>query len=148
MNSDQSEDLIRELCENGGINDALKKYMADCSPRTIPAQESKASSDGNSNQKKEKKQEIQKGSFPNLAGFCRYLNVGTDELEHVAEDYPSQYGRILAVLEDEALNSGLSPTLISAYMKKRLRYDLSTQRSSRDEQLHISFEHDIFEDGE
>ena len=57
------------------------------------------------------------------------------------------YGKILTVLEDEALNSGLSPALVSSYLKKRLGYDgIKAQESSS--QLEIKFEHDIFEDGE
>ena len=51
----------------------------------------------------------------------------------------------LAILEDEALNSALSPTLVSAYLKKRLGYDGTEKRASS--QLEISFEHDVFEDG-
>ena len=147
MNSDQSETTIRRLCENGEIADALEQYLISCSSPKIPAQDGIASSDGNSNNKKEKKQETQKSSFPNLAGFCRFLRIGTDELEALCEDYPKQYGRILAVLEDEALNSGVSPTLVSAYLKKRLKYENTAQKGQREEQLHISFEHDIFEDG-
>ena len=147
MNSDPSETLIKKLCENGQITEMLKQYIINCYCDDSPAQESTASMDGNSNTKREKKQ-TKKYSFPNLAGFCRYLNIGTDELDVLEEEFPTQYGRILAVLEDEALNSGVSPTLISAYLKKRLKYDPLSQKSARGEQLQISFEHDIFEDGE
>lgn len=146
MNSDQSESLIKELCENGQIAEVLEKYILSCSAPEIPAQDSTALSDGNSNQRKTKKQEAQKGAFPNLAGFCRYLKTGTDEIEAILGEYPEQYGRILAALEDEALNSGLSPTLISAYLKKRLHYDAGQTRTSHEEQIQIRFEHDIFED--
>ena len=76
------------------------------------------------------------------------MQVGTDELELLLKEYPEQYGRILAVLEDEALNSSLSATLVSAYLKKRLHYDTGTAKASYEGQLQISFEHDIMEDGE
>ena len=148
MNSDLSENLIKELCEKGKIADMLEQYIISCYYTEAPAQDSIASSDGNSNTKKEKKQKTQKCSFPNLAGFCRYLNIGTDELEEIENTYPAQYGRILTVLEDEALNSGISPTLISAYLKKRLKYESPSKRNSHEGQLQISFEHNIFEDGE
>ena len=148
VNSDQSESLIKELCETGQIDEALEKYILGCSANQTPAQDDAALSDGNSNQKKSKKQDVQKSAFPNLAGFCRYLGIGTDEIENIMDEYPREYGRILAALEDEALNSGLSPTLISAYLKKRLRYDTSQPKSSYEGQMQIRFEHDIFEDGE
>ena len=146
MNSDQSEDLIKELCESGRIDDVLEEYILACSEKEARAENADALSDENS--KRQKKQENTKASFPNLAGFCRYLGTGTEELSQLAHDYPSEYGRILAVLEDEALNSTLSPTLISAYLKKRLGYDSGASSTSFKNQLQIKFEHDIFEDGE
>ena len=54
----------------------------------------------------------------------------------------------LAVLEDEALNSDLSPTLLSAYLKRRLGYDTPARALAQKDQICISFEHDIIEDGE
>ena len=85
--------------------------------------------------------------FPNLAGFCRFIGISTSELEAFGKDNPNDYGIILTVLEDEALNSGLSPALVSAYLKKRLGYD-ATKALETSSQLEIKFEHDIFEDGE
>ena len=85
--------------------------------------------------------------FPNLAGFCRFLKISTSELEEVGKKFPEHYGRLLTVLEDEALNSKLSPTIISAYMKKRLGYDKDLP-AQNNPQMEIKFEHDIFEDGE
>ena len=82
-----------------------------------------------------------------MAGFCRYLGISTDELERLSRDFPVQYGRLISVFEDEALNSGLSPTLLSAYLKKRIGYEVA-KKSACDEQIRISFEHDILEDGE
>ena len=87
-------------------------------------------------------------SFPNVAGFCRFLGVSTGELERLGSEYPEEHGRILAVLEDEALNSDLSPTLITAYLKRRLGYDAPARAVAQKDQICISFEHDIIEDGE
>ena len=92
-----------------------------------------------------KKKSSERSAFPNLAGFCRFLGIGASELEDFGSRSPDIYGRILAILEDEALNSTLSPTLVSAYLKKRLGYDGSEKKASS--QLEISFEHDVFEDG-
>ena len=85
--------------------------------------------------------------FPNIAGFCRFLKISTVELEEFGKKFPEDYNRLLTILEDEALNSKLSPTILSAYMKKRLNYDRSSPIESNT-QLEIKFEHDIFEDGE
>ena len=51
-----------------------------------------------------------KNSFPNLAGFARSLGVGLGDLEKICGKYPEQYDAVLALLEDEALNCGQSPT--------------------------------------
>lgn len=146
MNSDQSEDRFRRICENGKLQSMLKKYICDCS-RSESKPDSKAPSERDSNEKKAKKQEGQKKSFPNIAGFCRYLGISTQEFETLLRDFPLQYERLIAVFEDEALNSGLSPALLSAYLKKRIGYDSYSKQPSNDE-LHICFEHDVYEDGE
>ena len=84
--------------------------------------------------------------FPNLAGFCRFIKVSASELESFGRENPEIYGRILAILEDEALNSAISPTVISAYLKKRLGYE-AVKHHTDQTQLEIKFDHDIFEDG-
>lgn len=146
VNSDQNGCPILELCENGQIYSALEEYLLACTRSESPNSDDTAISDGNS--KKSKKQEISKNSFPNLAGFCRHLRISTLDFDEAAQRYPSHCARILTVLEDEALNSGFSPNLISAYLKKRLGYDSPQKGIQGDTQLHIQFEHDIFEDGE
>ena len=62
-------------------------------------------------------------------------------------DHPIPFGRLRAVLEDEALNASLSPTVIGAYLKRRLGYDNPTDIRGG-EQVTVRFEHDIWEDGE
>ncbi len=60
-----------------------------------------------------------------------------------------EYDALLAVFEDEALNSGLSPTVVSAYLKHRLGYGEKTEEKTAvaSEGVKLIFEHDIFEDG-
>ena len=91
-----------------------------------------------------------KTRFPNMAGFCRYLGVGLDALEEIFNGYPDSYGVLCAVFEDEALNSELSPTVVTAYLKQRLGYG-EKQEPSRAScelpELKLVFDHDIFEDG-
>ncbi len=133
------------FCEEQYLEDLLQSYVDYCS----------ASSDGectefdeNSNTRSTRRKSSKKPVFPNLAGFCRYLGIATEELEEIASKNPTEYQRILTVLEDEALNSGLSATLLSAYLKKRLGYETPPRHPVAQSQLQICFEHDIFEDGE
>lgn len=146
MNPDQSDERISELCESGEIYSAMEEYLflcsceCDASPDNAPLEKESSS--------KRKKDRTQKTSFPNLAGFCRYLGVGTQELESVRTEYPLVYGRLLTVLEDEALNSSLSPSLLSTYLKRRIGYESAPAVPAAEGQLEIKFEHDIFEDGE
>ena len=91
-----------------------------------------------------------KTRFPNVAGFCRYLGVGLDALKEIFDGYPDSYGVLCAVFEDEALNSELSPTVVTAYLKQRLGYGEKQEpnRASCElPELKLVFDHDIFEDG-
>ena len=132
MNS--SESSLADICKDQQIFDRLQAYLVSCTPDNTACDKKSSSS--------------QKASFPNVAGFCRFLGVGTEDLEAIGDEYPSVHAKILAVFEDEALNSGLSATLLSAYLKRHLGYDSSARHSKGASQLQIRFEHDIMEDGE
>ena len=90
-----------------------------------------------------------KNSFPNLAGFARSLGVGLGDLEKICGKYPEQYDAVLALLEDEALNCGQSPTILSAYLKERLDFGEKKEGGATLPvgDLQLVFEHDISEDG-
>ena len=91
-----------------------------------------------------------KTRFPNLAGFCRYLGVGVEVLVEAFREAPDSYGALCAVFEDEALNSELSPTVVTAYLKQRLGYGEKQEPSRATCELpefKLVFDHDIFEDG-
>ena len=90
------------------------------------------------------------GKFPNLAGFCRHLGLGLDEFRDSLKGSPHAYGAICAIFEDEALNSPLSATVITAYLKKRLGYaekEEIKQTSFDLSEVKLVFDHDVFEDG-
>ena len=125
-----------EAIDGGKITALLNEYILTC-------HNDKAEELTQDSKKKKSKETV----FPNLAGFCRFIGISTSELEVFGKNNPIQYEKILTVLEDEALNSGLSPALVSAYLKKRLGYDGSKIQETSS-QLEIKFEHDIFEDGE
>ena len=95
-----------------------------------------------------KKKELR---FPNRAGFCRALGCGLGAFSQFSDAYPHYADWIRAVFEDETLNASLSPTLLTAYLKRRLGY---TEKNKADETeadcglMRLVFEHDITEDGE
>ena len=65
--------------------------------------------------------------------------------------YPEEFEKLFAVFEDEALNSQISPSLLSTYLKKRLGYSdasESTQTEVDTDKIKLIFDHDIFVDGE
>ncbi len=129
---------LQNACRKGDLQRIIANYIKGCS-----AENSKGS-DGVKGKKCAKSGDI----FPNLAGFCRYMNIGTEELFALAKEFPTEIDRLMTILEDEALNSGLPPALLSVYLKKRLCYERDGDRASHDTSLNIRFEHDIFRDGE
>lgn len=90
------------------------------------------------------------GWLPNLAGFFRYCGFEGSDLTRLKRDHPDEYSSLCMILEDEALNSSVSPTVLSAYLKKRLGYgseDDPRPSVSGGGQVRLVFEHDIAEDG-
>lgn len=128
------EDALRQLCRLGDFYRLIEEYVLFC---YAPAE-----SGGR-----------QKGSksavFPNLAGFCRYIGLSPESLLSLLSEFPQERERLMTVLEDEALNCSASPTIVSAYLKKRLGYEKESAAVREGAgQIKIEFEHDIFEDGE
>ncbi len=160
MNSVDGEFSIKELFCDGRIFEHLQNYILWCEKSAEDDENDDigqtALCDGNSSKekqntsKKKNKYKRKKDSplFPNLAGFCRYLGTSPEELCEAADGTPQSYARILAVLEDEALNSSLGTTVLTAYLKKRCGYDKECDSFGASTQLSVKFEHDIFEDGE
>lgn len=129
-----TDGIMCALCKKGTLWSMCDEYIAHCSPSRESEAKSKRS-----------------GRFPNLAGFCRYVGTGFEDLSRLKEKYPKQYDRLLAIFEDEALNSDVSTTLLSAYMKRRLCFgaeDEQKDRVSSDREITYCFEHDIYADGE
>ena len=125
------------LCRNGDLTGAVDSYVELChsTPTQAPEEQPKA------------KTKI-RTRFPNLAGFCRYLGTGLGDISRLAAEYPLEYDKLIAIFEDEALNSEVSPTLLSAYLKKRMRYTASEEASEGGKEVSYCFEHDIFADGQ
>ena len=88
--------------------------------------------------------------IPNLAGFCRYFGGSMSDIASLRESRPSLYGEICAALEDEAINSKMSSSVLSVYLKQRLGY-VGERPPERDDEgacVRLVFEHDPYADGE
>ncbi len=125
--------ILTALAACGKLTEAVLEYLARC--KSVPEEHAAAA--------RSKSASAQR--FPNFAGFCRHMGAGVSELRTLRREHPKEYDKLLAIFEDEALNSALSPTLLSAYMKKRLMY---AEEEKEDRQVVWCFEHDIIADGE
>ena len=90
---------------------------------------------------------VENHRMPNLAGLCRYLGISMEAFERLSESHREYIARIRDALEDEALNSDMSPSLLSGYLKKRLGYGDEESRGDGDAVV-VVFEHDALRDGE
>lgn len=90
------------------------------------------------------------GRIPNVAGFCRFTHSTLSDFERLRQTRPEVHGALCAAFEDEALNSEMSPSILSVYLKLRLGYSGESEEVSRvtdTGQLRLIFDHDAFEDG-
>ena len=122
---------LADAAEQDHLERWIRRYLKSCRPET----------DGKKN-----------GRFPNLAGFCRFMGCGMNAVEDLRLSHPDAAEYLIAVMEDEALNSPvLSPTVVSAYLKRRLAYgekSISSASQTDCGEMRLIFEHDISEDGE
>lgn len=124
-----AEGALIQAARSGALPRKIKRYLSACRP---PADA-------------DPKKEI--GRLPTLAGFCSSLGCGLGAAEELAHTFPEHFDYLCAVLEDEALNSTRSPTLINTYLKERLRYGERIEATGGDAVVQPIFEHDILEDG-
>lgn len=131
---------LTESCRRNTLNRILEKYIKSCKTYGI---------DPDEDQPKKVTSKKAIGRFPNVAGFCGYYRISVDDLERLSKEFPEEIAYLYTILEDEALNSGLPPAVLSAYLKKRLGYEKEERKApASSEQMSIRFEHDIFNDGE
>jgi hypothetical protein len=88
--------------------------------------------------------------FPNMAGFCRFIEISPRRYSELCELYPEETGLIAAAFEDEALNSNKPAAIIAAYLKARLGYaeNAPPKNDGGSGAVNVIFEHDIISDGE
>ena len=141
MNQKSGVSSLRDACRRNILNRTLEKYIEGC--RIYDREEDTPPDAG-----KKRASRRSGGRFPNLAGFCRHYRISLKDLDALSAEFPDEINMLYAILEDEALNSGLPPAVLSAYLKKRLGYDRDTSPSELENNVTIRFEHDIFDDGE
>lgn len=77
--------------------------------------------------------------------------MGIRRFEALMREHLDEYDALCAIFEDEALNSELSATVISPYLKHYFGYGDKGDGGKSVEcdlgQVKLVFEHDIFEDG-
>ena len=135
--ADEPHGLMSQMCRNGLLDGLVEDYINMCHSTHLEASEE--SSRG--------KVKVRL-RFANLAGLCRYMGTGLSDLAALRGDFPDEYDKLLAIFEDEALNAEVSPTLLSAYLKKRIRYGDLPEEKSDSKEVRYCFEHDVFADGE
>ena len=126
------KNTLDNICETQTLTDLARKYIDICRNETAGA----------------KKHE----RFPNIAGFCTFCGLNGNDLLRMKREYPDSYSALCLIFEDEALNSDVSASVLSAYLKKRLGYGEDDAEKTSDcrigESLKLIFEHDILSDGE
>lgn len=122
-----SENTLLSAAKDGSLPRKLKQYVKSCRPPP------------DADPKKD-------GRLPTLAGFCGKLGCGTSAVAALQKEYPSLFAYLCAVLEDEALNSSRSPTIVNAYLKEHFGYGEKNTEGEEDA-VRLIFEHDILEDG-
>ena len=147
--SSTSRESIEEACALGLLSELAEEYLLSCHTTKKEGECEEADEKERRPRKKESDKYTQR--FPNVAGFCRYCGIGRGKYERLSKKYPDEFERLCAVFEDEALNSQISPTVLSAYLKKRLGYADSSEVATTQvdtAQLKLIFDHDVFADGE
>lgn len=138
------------LARGGLLFDLLSLYLERCAGKPgTPETANIPAGKGNGAEKSKKAAPISR--FPNLAGFCRFLGVGMARMEILSTEEPEIYDSLCAIFEDEALNSGVSASVLTPYFKKRLGYaDKPSASPTGDEEsggIRLIFDHDVWEDG-
>ena len=123
---------LEEAADNGSIVKLFDEYLALCQAEGADGKRKNA------------------GRIPNVAGFCRFTHSTLSDFERLRHTRPEVHGALCAALEDEALNSEMSASILSVYLKLRLGYAGETEEVSRvtdTGQLRLIFDHDAYEDG-
>ena len=123
---------LEEAADDGSIVELFDGYLIRC--RNV---------DGDGKRKNA-------GRIPNVAGFCRFTHSTLSDFERLRHTRPEVHGALCAALEDEALNSEMSASILSVYLKLRLGYSGEEKQETGitdTGQLRLIFDHNAYEDG-
>lgn len=75
--------------------------------------------------------------------------MGVSHIKSIETKWPEIYNALLAIFEDEALNSDKNATILNAYIKERLNFGEKKEGGATLPvgDVRLVFEHDIEEDG-
>ena len=75
--------------------------------------------------------------------------MGVSHIKNIEAKWPEAYNALLAIFEDEALNSDKNATILNAYIKERLNFGEKKEGGATLPvgDVRLLFEHDIEEDG-
>lgn len=75
--------------------------------------------------------------------------MGVSHIKSIESKWPEIYNALLAIFEDEALNSDKNATILNAYIKERLNFGEKKEGGATLPvgDVRLVFEHDIEEDG-
>lgn len=109
-----------EICKSRSVQELAEQYIDECiseSPKRLP----------------------------NFAGFFRWLRLSADARDHFMEAHEGEYRTLMMILEDEAWNSSLPPSIVSNYIKQ---YFSDDDKGGTQCEMTLTFAHDITKDGE
>ena len=89
---------LSELFSRGTIYELADQYIQKCAETQTVDSEKNSDCTGNG-----KKKEVRK-RFPNLAGFCRYLGTGIEELAETGLDVP-QITHLMRLLRERGIDA-------------------------------------------
>ena len=111
---------LTEAARNGTLRKHLTKYIKYCQ---CP--------DGTDSQSTPGSNRRSRRLFPNLAGFCFWMECGFSAFQELQATYPNEADMILCAMEDQALNAYyMKVTILMAYLRNRLGYDPPKRKSA------------------
>jgi hypothetical protein len=134
---------VKRAFADGDMPLLLRRYLLACSSPSVAAYPGDDEEDGPAFERRGKRTDS-RPRLPNPAGFCRFLDLDSGAFQRLLEEFPTEVGRILAVFEDEALNSELSASVLGLYLKALLGDD---ERETNAGGISVTFDHDILSDG-
>ena len=108
---------LDKICQSNSVPNLAEQYVSVCLAESPPR-------------------------LPNISGFFRWLKLSAAARDYFKNVYSQEYQTLNMIFEDEALNSSLPPSIVSAYIKQYF----SSENEPRE--ITVAFEHDIKRDGE